>query len=57
LWYGPFNTTTEITFTWDTANASNGTHTLKVEIPPVPREKNTEDNVKTVTVEVKEPQG
>jgi hypothetical protein len=55
LWYGPFNTTTDITFNWDTTNASIGKHTLKVEIPPVPGEQNTEDNIKTVTIEVKEP--
>ena len=55
LHYGPFNDTTDITFTWDTTNASIGTHTLKVEITPVPEEQNTEDNVKTVTIEVKEP--
>jgi pectate lyase len=54
LHYGPFHDTTNITFNWDTTNASIGKHTLKVEIPPVPEEKNTEDNVKTVTIEVKE---
>ena len=53
LWFGPFNTSAEITFTWDTTNASIGKHTLKVEIPPVPGEQNTEDNIKTVTIEVK----
>jgi hypothetical protein len=47
--------TTDITFTWDTTNTSIGKHTLKVEIPPVPGEQNTEDNIKTVTIEVKEP--
>ena len=57
LYYGPFETTTDIPFTWDTANASIGKHTLKVEIPPVPGEQNTEDNVKTVTIEVKESAG
>lgn len=44
-----------ITFTWDTTNASIGRHTLKVEIPPVPGEQNTVDNIKTVTIEVKGP--
>jgi len=53
LFYGPFSATTNITFSWDTTNASIGKHTLKVEIPPVPGEQNTEDNVKTVTIEVK----
>jgi len=57
LYYGPFETTTDIPLTWDTANASIGKHTLKVEIPPVPGEQNTEDNAKTVTIEVKEPGG
>ena len=55
LFYGPFHSRTDITFTWDTTNASIGKHTLKVEIPPVPGEQNTEDNIKTVTIEVKEP--
>jgi ankyrin repeat protein len=55
LWYGPFSTTTNITFDWDTTNASIGKHTLRTEIPPVQGEQNTEDNVKTVTIEVKEP--
>jgi hypothetical protein len=55
LFYGPFHDTTNVTFNWDTTNASIGKHTLKVEIPPVPGEKNTEDNIKTVTIEVKEP--
>ena len=54
LWYGPLYTSVDTTFTWDTTDASIGTHTLKVEIPPVPGEQNTEDNVKTVTIEVKE---
>jgi pectate lyase len=54
LWYGPFETTKAVTFNWDTTNVSIGKHTLKVEIPPVPGEQNTEDNVKTVTIEVKE---
>jgi hypothetical protein len=55
LFYGPFSSTSDITFNWDTTNASIGKHTLKVEIPPVPGEQNTEDNIKTVTIEVKEP--
>ena len=54
LWYGPFSTSTDVTFTWDTTNASIGKHTLKVEVPPVPEEQNTENNIKTVTIEVKE---
>jgi ankyrin repeat protein len=55
LYYGPFSDSEEITFNWDTTNASIGKHTLKVEIPPVPGEQNTEDKIKTVTIEVKEP--
>lgn len=55
LYYGPFYNTTNITFNWTTTNASIGKHTLKIEIQPVPGEKNTEDNIKTVTIEVKEP--
>jgi ankyrin repeat protein len=56
LWYGPFApSSTTLTFHWDTTNASIGRHTLKVEIPPVPGEQNIDNNVKTVTIEVKEP--
>ena len=55
LWFGPFSTSAEITFNWDTTDASIGKHTLKVEILPVSGEQNTEDNIKTITVEVKEP--
>lgn len=32
-------------------------HTLKTEIPPVSGEKDAEDNIKTVTVEVREAVG
>lgn len=55
LYYGPFSTIDDITFNWDTTNATTGKHTLKVEIPPVPGEKDTTDNTMTVTVEVTEP--
>jgi len=55
LFYGPFENKNDITLNWDTTNASIGKHTLKVEIPPVPGEQNTENNIKTVTIEVKEP--
>jgi hypothetical protein len=51
------STSREVTFNWNTTNASIGRHRLKVEIPPVPGEQNTEDNIKTVTIEVKEPRG
>jgi hypothetical protein len=52
---GAFYSTGKVTFTWNTTKVSIGKHTLKVEIPPVPGGQNTEDNVKTVTIEVKEP--
>jgi hypothetical protein len=55
LYYGSSGDSTQLTFDWNTTNASIGTHTLKVEIPPVPGEQNTEDNIKAVTIEVKEP--
>jgi hypothetical protein len=55
LWYGPFNTSTNITFNWDTTNASIGKHILKTSIVPVEGEKNVADNIMTVEVEVKEP--
>ena len=45
----------EVTFNWLIAQPTIGKHTLKVEIPPVPGEQNTKDNIKTVTIEVKEP--
>ena len=53
LYWGSPGDSTQLTFNWDTTNASIGTHTLKVEIPPVPGEQNIEDNVRTVTVKVK----
>lgn len=54
LYYGPFYNTTDVAFNWDTTNAPIGKHTLKAEIPPVPGEQNTEDNIKTTIIEVKE---
>ncbi|MFC1792927.1 hypothetical protein ACFL3Q_05000 [Planctomycetota bacterium] len=36
---GVNNTSTDITFNWNTTNASIGKHFLKVEIPPVPGQK------------------
>jgi hypothetical protein len=56
LYYGPFDSKTDITFNWDTTNTTIGKHALKVEVPPVPGEQNTEDNVKAVTIEVMERQ-
>jgi ankyrin repeat protein len=55
LYYGGPSKCTGTTFKWDTTNASIGKHTLKVEIPPVPGEQNTDDNIKAVTIEVKKP--
>jgi len=46
IYYGPFSNIVDITFHWDTTNASIGKHTLKVEISPIPGEHNTEYNVK-----------
>lgn len=53
MYYGPFSDIEDVTLTCDTTNTSVGTHTLKAEIPPVEGEQNTEDNVKTVNIEVK----
>jgi len=53
VFYGPFESKTDITFKWNTTNASVGKHTLKAEIRPVAGEKDTEDNTKTTTVNVK----
>ncbi len=55
LWYGPFDTTTDITFNWNTTNASPGKHVLKASIAPVSGEEDTADNMITIEVEVKEP--
>ena len=55
LYYGGPSKCTGVAFKWDTTNASIGKHTLQVEIPPVPGEQNTEDNIKTVTIAVQEP--
>ncbi|MBA7473234.1 hypothetical protein ES707_08569 [subsurface metagenome] len=52
LWYGAPGDSTQVTFNWDTSGAFAGKHTLKVEIPPVPGEQNTEDNIKTVTINI-----
>lgn len=54
LYYGPFYSTTNITFNWDTTNASPGKHTLKATITPGAGEEDTEDNSVTVTIDVKE---
>lgn len=54
LWYGPFDTTTNITFKWDTTNATPGKHVLKAAIAPVAGEEDVANNSVTVEVEVKE---
>lgn len=54
LWYGPFDTIMDITFNWDTTNASPGKHILKASIAPVAGEEDVADNTATVEVEVKE---
>jgi hypothetical protein len=52
--YGGSDDPNQLEFTWDTANASIGKHTLKASIAPVAGEENVADNTMTVTVEVKE---
>jgi len=56
LYWGSFEDTSDVILNWDTTNASIGKHILKIEIPPVPGEQNTEDNVKTITIDVKDRQ-
>ncbi len=53
LYYGPFENTIDITFNWDTINATRGKHTLKASITPVAGEEDVADNTVTVEVEVK----
>ena len=55
LFHGPFEDAIDITFTWDTSKVSPGKHALKASITPVAGEENTEDNSKTVSVEINEP--
>jgi hypothetical protein len=55
VFYAPFENKTDITFNWDTTNASLGKHTLKASIIPVTGEEDVADNTMTVAVEVKEP--
>jgi pectate lyase len=55
LYYGSPGDSTQLKFNWNTNNVSPGKHTLKVEIPPIPGEKDISNNTMTVTVEVKEP--
>jgi hypothetical protein len=57
LWYGPFNTSTDITFNWDTTTATPGVHTLRASVTPVGGEGDVADNSMTVEVEVKERPG
>ncbi|MBL7187268.1 MAG: FG-GAP repeat protein [Phycisphaerae bacterium] len=53
LFYGPFDSTTDLTFNWDTTNTSPGKHILKAAIAPVPGEEDITDNTMAVTIEVK----
>jgi len=54
LFYGPFHDTTDITFNWDTTNASIGKHILRASIAPVEGKEDVADKTTTVEVEVKE---
>jgi len=53
LYYGPFSDTTDITFNWNTTNATPGKHILKAFIAPVAGEEDVADNTAIVTVEIK----
>jgi hypothetical protein len=53
LYYGPFHNKTDISFNWDTTNASIGKHTLRATIAPVAGEEDVADNSMTVEVEVR----
>ena len=55
LYYGPFSDTTDITFNWNTTNASPGNHILRASIAPVAGEEDVADNVLTATVNIKTP--
>jgi len=54
LYYGGRESSTDITFNWDTTNTTPGKHTLKASIAPVAGEEDVADNTMTVTVEVTE---
>ncbi|MBL7187269.1 MAG: FG-GAP repeat protein [Phycisphaerae bacterium] len=56
LYYGPFQSSTDITFNWNTTNVSPDKHTLKASIAPITGEEDVADNMMTVTIEVKEKQ-
>jgi len=56
LYYGPFEDATDITFNWNTTNATPGKHILKASIAPVTGEEDVADNVLTATVNIKIPQ-
>jgi hypothetical protein len=55
LYYNRSPSLKEISFAWDTTNASTGKHTLKVEITPIDGEKDTADNIYTTIVNIKAP--
>jgi ankyrin repeat protein len=54
LYYGGTPSSADMTFNWDTTNASIGKHTLRASIAPVEGEEDVVDNTMTVEVEVKE---
>jgi len=54
LYYGPFESSAEITFYWDTTNVSPGKNTLKAAMAPVGGEEDVADNTMTKTIEVKD---
>lgn len=53
LYYNEPPSSIDVNFDWDTIKASTGEHILKAEIVPVTGEKDTADNTKTITVNVK----
>jgi len=55
IFYSPFPDTENVTFNWDTTNASPGKHVLKASIAPVAGEEDVADNVLTATVNIKAP--
>ncbi len=54
LFYNAPPSLTDVSFEWDTSNATPGKHKLKASIAPVSREEDVADNTMTATVEVKE---
>jgi hypothetical protein len=50
LWYGPFESSADMKFDWDTTNATPGKHILKAIIAPVEGEKDIANNTITKTI-------